>query len=168
MDAQADDLDGNVLERLGDLFGRAARGASHSFGTPWAFFVACGIVVVWALTGPALGFSTTWQLVINTGTTIVTFLMVFLIQNTQNRDSQALHLKIDELLRATAEARTDYVDLEDLPEPQLRRLHERFKALSEHFAQEHNEAHEQIEGEGEATAAASANGRHTSAGRPAR
>ena len=88
------------------------------------------MVVVWAVTGPLFGFSDTWQLVINTGTTIVTFLMVFLIQNTQNRDTEALQLKLDELIRATAGARDRLLDLEDLDEDELERMKAGFKDLA--------------------------------------
>lgn len=99
-------------------------------GTAYAFVGALLIVVVWAFSGPLFNFSNTWQLVINTGTTIVTFLMVFLIQNTQNRDSKAMQLKLDELIRAT-QARTAFVDLEDLSDEELAQLDGEFKALHE-------------------------------------
>jgi low affinity Fe/Cu permease len=85
--------------------------------------------VIWIATGPVFGYSDTWQLVINTGTTIITFLMVFLIQNSQNRDAKSLHLKIDELLRAVAKARTGMVDLEDLSDEELKQVEEEFKQL---------------------------------------
>ncbi len=98
-------------------------------GSAWAFVVALTVILVWAITGPVFGFSDTWQLVINTGTTIVTFLMVFLIQNTQNRDARALHLKLDELLRALTAARTGLVDLEDLSEKELDRLEAEFRSV---------------------------------------
>jgi low affinity Fe/Cu permease len=100
------------------------RGFSHAFsrtastiadftGRPWAFLVALLVLVVWGITGPIFGFSDTWQLVINTGTTIVTFLMVFLIQNSQNRDARAIHLKLDELLRAVPRARKEFMEVEE-------------------------------------------------------
>jgi low affinity Fe/Cu permease len=98
---------------LSGHFSRIAASTSHATGTPWAFLLAVTIIAVWAITGPLFHFSDTWQLVINTGTTIVTFLMVFLIQNTQNRDARALHLKLDELLRAAKEARNDLIDIEE-------------------------------------------------------
>lgn len=99
-------------------------------GTAYAFVIALMIIVVWAFTGPLFSYSDTWQLIINTGTTIITFLMVFLIQNTQNRDSKAMQLKLDELIRAT-QARTAFVDLEDLSDEELAQLDSEFKVLHE-------------------------------------
>jgi len=98
---------------LAHWFTRAASAVSTAAGSPWAFLTAAGVVLVWAVTGPIFNFSSDWQLVINTGTTIVTFLMVFLIQNTQNRDSRALHLKLDELLRAVPHARKEFMEAEE-------------------------------------------------------
>ena len=112
-------------------FGRFAKCTSHATGTPAAFGVALGIVVVWGLTGPLFGFSDTWQLVINTGTTIVTFLMVFLIQNTQNRDAQALQVKLDELIRCTAGAHVALLDLEELEEDELQMIRRDYEDLAE-------------------------------------
>src|SRR5438105_7021899 len=104
-----------------EAFRRFAQTSAQLVGSAWAFIVAVLVILVWAITGPLFGFSDTWQLVINTGTTIVTFLMVFLIQNTQNRDTKALHLKLDELLRAQIGARErEFMDLEDLDEEQLK------------------------------------------------
>ena len=100
-------------------FTRFARWTAANSGRPSAFLLASLVVVVWAVTGPLFDFSDTWQLVINTGTTIVTFLMVFLIQNTQNRDSQALHLKLDELIRAKKGARNSLLNLDDLSDEEL-------------------------------------------------
>lgn len=118
-------------------------------GSAYAFLFAVMIVVVWALTGPIFGFSDTWQLVINTGTTIVTFLMVFLIQNTQNRDSKAMQLKLDELIRAHKPARDTFVDLEDLTDEDLDTIDKEFKRL--HDAQGVNpvlhKLHSKIEAE---------------------
>lgn len=98
-------------------------------GAPWAFALALAIVAVWALTGPVFGFSDTWQLVINTGTTVVTFLMVFVIQNTQNRESQVIQLKLDELIRAVEQARNELVDMEDLSDEELHGLQRQFETL---------------------------------------
>jgi len=112
-----------------DLFHKFAAHAAAAVGSPWAFLAAVLIIVGWAFTGPVFGYSDTWQLVINTGTTIVTFLMVFLIQNTQNRDARAIHLKLDELLRAVATARTGLVGLEELSDEELDKLHHHFMDL---------------------------------------
>ena len=114
-----------------NLFRRIAHKTSEFVGSPWAFVGACLIVVVWACTGPLFGYSDTWQLVINTGTTIVTFLMVFLIQNTQNRDSLAIHLKLDELIRAVSHARNHLIDLEELEDEELAALQEEFRSARE-------------------------------------
>jgi low affinity Fe/Cu permease len=107
---------------VSDSFHRFASRVSAVLGTPWSFLAAIGTIVVWLATGPVFDFSDTWQLVINTGTTIVTFVMVFLIQNTQNRDARALHLKLDELIRATRRARNDLIELELLSEQELDRI----------------------------------------------
>jgi low affinity Fe/Cu permease len=98
---------------IAHYFTRASSAVSSAVGSPWAFLIAAGVIVAWALSGPIFNFSSDWQLVVNTGTTIVTFLMVFLIQNTQNRDSRALHLKLDELLRATPNARNEFMEAEE-------------------------------------------------------
>jgi low affinity Fe/Cu permease len=112
-----------------EVFRKIAHSVSEATGTPWAFIVALSIVLVWAVSGPIFEFSDTWQLVINTGTTVVTFLMVFLIQNTQNRDSRAVHLKLDELIRGVRGARTGLVDLEDLTDEELDLLQKQFERL---------------------------------------
>ena len=112
-----------------DTFRKLAQKTSAVVGSPWSFMVAVGAIAIWGLSGPMFHFSDTWQLVINTGTTIITFLMVFLIQNTQNRDAKAMQLKLDELLRAVDSARTGLVDLEDLDDEAISRLEEQFKAL---------------------------------------
>jgi low affinity Fe/Cu permease len=117
-----------------ELFRRFSHAVSEATGTPWAFILAVSTIVIWAFTGPIFGFSDTWQLVINTGTTIVTFLMVFLIQNTQNRDAKAMHLKLDELLRGVQGARTDLVNLEDLTDEELQDLQHQFEQIRQRAA----------------------------------
>ena len=112
-------------------FTRFARWTAHTCGRPSAFLFAGLTIIVWACTGPLFGYSDTWQLVINTGTTIVTFLMVFLIQNTQNRDSAALHVKIDELIRAIQGARNTVIDLDSLSDEELDELRSRYLHLAE-------------------------------------
>ncbi|MGE5179900.1 MAG: low affinity iron permease family protein [Bacteroidota bacterium] len=112
-------------------FTRFAKGTSRATGRPAAFVAALAIIIVWALTGPVFHFSDTWQLVINTGTTIITFLMVFLIQNTQYRDSEAVHLKLDELIRAQQGAHNALLDLEDLDDKELDRIRETYAELAE-------------------------------------
>src|SRR5690554_1562025 len=116
-----------------DLFRKFAQRTSVIVGSPLAFIVAVCVIATWAITGPAFGFSDTWQLVINTGTTIVTFLMVFLIQNTQNRDARAMHLKLDELLKAIRGARNSMVNIEEIPDDQLEVLHEEFRVIHEKY-----------------------------------
>jgi len=110
-------------------FSRFAKWTAHATGHPLAFVLAAATIVVWLVTGPVFGFSDTWQLVINTGTTVVTFVMVFLIQNTQNRDSAAVHLKLDELIRTVAGAHNALLDLEELTEKDLERLRSRCESL---------------------------------------
>lgn len=100
------------------IFSSIANQVAHAAGTPGTFIVCCLIIVVWAVTGPFLGFSDTWQLIINTGTTIVTFLMVFLIQNTQNRDGAAIQAKLDELIRVS-EGRNRFIGIEHLTEEEV-------------------------------------------------
>jgi low affinity Fe/Cu permease len=113
-------------------FTHFARKASTIAGRPATFISACGIILFWAATGPLFGFSDTWQLVINTGTTIITFLMVFLIQNTQNRDTEALQIKLDEIIRATRRARNELLDLEELDDEELNEIHKRYLQIAEH------------------------------------
>lgn len=120
------------------LFTRFAREAALLSGKPATFIIAVAIIITWAALGPVFGFSDTWQLVINTGTTIITFLMVFLIQNTQNRDTEALQIKLDEIIRATRGARNAMLNLEDLDEKELDAIRKEFLDLAEH-AQTHIE-----------------------------
>jgi low affinity Fe/Cu permease len=117
--------------RKNTLFTRFAKKTARISGQPVAFATAIIALILWAVSGPLFGFSDTWQLIINTGTTIVTFLMVFLIQNTQNRDSEALHVKIDELIRANARADNALLDLEDLEEQDLDRIRADYEKLAE-------------------------------------
>ena len=112
-----------------DAFRVFARHSSRMLGSAWAFAGAVLVIAVWLLTGPTFHFSDTWQLIINTATTIITFLMVFLIQNTQNRDAKAVHLKLDEMIRALKGARNQLVDLEDLSDEELKKLEEQFQRL---------------------------------------
>jgi low affinity Fe/Cu permease len=130
---------------MGDWFHKFSTAVADRMGSPVAFLTAIAVILAWGVSGPLFHFSDTWQLVINTGTTIVTFLMVFLIQNTQNRDAKAIHLKLDELLRGVEGARTELVDLEDMPDAELKALAEDFKKLSGRQARieaEHKSAHE--------------------------
>ena len=122
----------------GPLFHRFAKWTANLTGKATTFGVCVAIVLVWAVTGPLWGFSDSWQLLINTGTTIVTFLMVFLIQNTQNRDTQELHLKLDELIRVTKGARNVLLNLEELDDDQLERLRELYERLGERARQKHS------------------------------
>ena len=114
---------------VSDAFRVFARRSSIVLGSAWAFAGAVLVITVWLITGPTFHFSDTWQLIINTATTIITFLMVFLIQNTQNRDAKAAHLKLDEMIRALKGARNQLVDLEDLSDEELKKLEEQFRRL---------------------------------------
>lgn len=119
---------------MNELFRQFAARVSTFAGSALVFMLALAAVIVWAALGPVYHYSDTWQLTINTGTTIVTFLMVFLIQNTQNRDAKAIHLKLDELLRGVKGARTELVDLEDLADKDLEELQKEFAQLRERYA----------------------------------
>src|SRR5438067_11515757 len=114
---------------VSDAFRVFARRSSIILGSAWSFAGAVLVILVWLLTGPTFHFSDTWQLIINTATTVITFLMVFLIQNTQNRDAKAMHLKLDEIIRALKKARNELVDLEDLSDEELKKLEDQFKQL---------------------------------------
>ena len=116
--------------RAPSAFSRLAKATAHAAGRPWAFALAATVIVIWLVTGPLFHFSDTWQLVINTGTTIITFLMVFLIQNTQTRDAEAVQVKLDELLRATAGAHNALLDLEELEEADLTRIRASYERLA--------------------------------------
>lgn len=124
---------GELWGQFCSRFGKAAAHASAWVGTPLAFVIAVLSVVTWALLGPRYGYSNTWQLVINTGTTIITFLMVFLIQNTQNRDARALHLKLDEVIRSLKAAHNDMINIEKLSDEELAQLAKKYEAIREEF-----------------------------------
>jgi low affinity Fe/Cu permease len=124
-----DEQERDFLCIVSDAFRIFARRSSMMLGSAWAFAGAVLVIVVWLITGPTFHFSDTWQLIINTATTVITFLMVFLIQNTQNRDAKAMHLKLDEIIRALKGARNQLVDLEDLSDEELKKLEEQFQRL---------------------------------------
>lgn len=121
-----------------DRFAQFSAQASTWVGSRWAFTVAVLVIVVWAITGPMFRYSDTWQLIINTGTTIVTFLMVFLIQNTQNRDAKAINLKLNELIHAIDKARNQMIDIEKLSDQELDELSSRFEKIRTALEKRHN------------------------------
>lgn len=121
---------------MNELFRKIAHRASMLVGTSSAFIVAVTVVLLWAFSGQFFGYSDTWQLVINTGTTILTFLMVFLVQNTQNRDGRAMQLKLDELIRSHKASRNQLIDLEELSDDELERVHEQFHRIHEKATKE--------------------------------
>src|SRR5205809_2850003 len=134
MDTQIQKLKNQDKERdffctVSDAFRVFARHSAIALGSAWAFAGAVLVILVWVLTGPTFHFSDTWQLIINTATTVITFLMVFLIQNTQNRDAKAVHLKLDEVIRALKGARNQLVDLENLSDEDLKKLEKQFQRL---------------------------------------
>jgi len=121
-----------------DHFSRFAARCSHYLGSRWAFVSAIAVILAWGITGPIFHFSDTWQLVINTGTTIVTFLMVFLIQNTQNRDARAIHLKLNELIHAVDKAKNKLIDVENLSDLELDELARTYEKIRTSAEQRHN------------------------------
>jgi low affinity Fe/Cu permease len=121
-------------EGMSEWFRVVAERAAKAVGSSWAFLIAIVVVLAWAITGPVFSYSDTWQLIINTGTTIVTFLMVFLIQNTQNRESQIVTLKLDELLRGVEGARTSFIDLDHMSDEELKAVQGEFERLREKYA----------------------------------
>ena len=127
---------------MNELFRKFSQKTSQAMGSSWSFILAVLIILIWALTGPVFKFSDTWQLVINTGTTIITFLMVFLIQNTQNRDAKAIHLKLDELIKSAKGARNKLVNLEDLSDEEMEKLVAEFKKLNKQDRNKVSEAAE--------------------------
>ena len=126
---------------VSDAFRLFARRSSIILGSAWAFAGAVLVILVWILTGPTFHFSDTWQLIINTATTIVTFLMVFLIQNTQNRDAKAVHLKLDEIIRALKGARNELVDLEELSDEDLKKLEQQLQRIRKKAEHDGHHAH---------------------------
>jgi low affinity Fe/Cu permease len=124
-------------------FSDLARQVSYVLGTPTAFIAACAVVFAWAAVGPLFSFSDTWQLVINTGTTVVTFLMVFLVQHTQNRDARALHLKLDELVRSISTARNQLIDLENCTDEELDNIEREFRTVRNRL--QHRKKHREHE-----------------------
>jgi low affinity Fe/Cu permease len=120
---------GNGAPSLTDRFHKFACGVANCAGTPWAFMLCLLLLGAWAISGPFFGFSETWQLIINTATTIITFLMVFLIQNTQNRDARAFNLKLDELIRSTKKARNALIDLENMTDEELAEFQKQFERI---------------------------------------
>src|SRR5215468_5692824 len=121
----------SFYSKVNEVFRTFSHCSAAAVGSAWAFILAVAIVVTWAATGSTFHFSDTWQLVINTGTTIVTFLVVFMIQNTQNHDSRALHIKLDELIRALRPARNRFVDVEELSDAELEQLEIEFRKVRE-------------------------------------
>src|SRR3954464_3986616 len=119
-------------------FGRMAAKTAGWVGSAWAFTLAILTIVLWALSGPHFHYSDTWQLVVNTATTVITFLVVFLIQNTQNRDARALHLKLDEVIRALNSARNEMINIETLSDTELEHLAKRYERFSEEWKSRHN------------------------------
>ncbi|HZR00206.1 MAG TPA: low affinity iron permease family protein [Chloroflexota bacterium] len=132
---------------MNEVFRKFAQRTSEWTGSAWAFVLAVMIILIWAVTGPMFGFSDTWQLVINTGTTIVTFLMVFLIQNSQNRESKAVHLKLDELILAVRGAKNELIDIESLTEEQLEQITQRYRRFAERYKASLATSLEGVEGE---------------------
>lgn len=123
---------------MNEYFRKISAKVSSVVGKPIAFVMAIIFIISWALSGPVFGFSNTWQLVINTFTTITTFLIVFLIQNTQNRDSKAIHLKLDELIKSIRGARNLLLNIEDVPDEELEKLQDHYKSLHEHYEREYS------------------------------
>src|SRR5262245_47832935 len=132
---------------MNEFFRKFAHKTSELVGSPWTFIAAMLLVIGWATRGPYCGWSDSHSLALNTITTIITFLMVFLIQNTQNRDAKAIHLKLDELLRAVSEARTGMVDLEEMSDEELKQLQEEFKRMHKRHSDELGQRLDAVEGE---------------------
>lgn len=125
--------------RRKDGFHKLSLKIANKLGSAWAFYIAVVVILLWAGTGPLFNYSDTWQLVINTGTTIVTFLMVFVIQNTQNRDGRAMQIKLDELIKANRGARSKFVDIEDLTDAELDELQQQFREMHKKIIDKQND-----------------------------
>jgi low affinity Fe/Cu permease len=136
------------VQTVNELFRKFSAKISRLVGTGWAFIIAVAIIIIWVMTGPIFHYSDTWQLIINTGTTIITFLMVFLIQNTQNRDAKAIHLKLDELIHGLKGPHTGFVDLEEMSDEELEELETTFRKLRTSKGLSVKEFAEEIEREG--------------------
>lgn len=136
---------GTEVGKSGSWFTRFAKWTAKATGKPVTFMGAVAIIILWAVTGPIFGFSDTWQLVVNTGTTIITFLMVFLIQNTQNRDSEALQVKLDELIRVMGDAHNELLDLEEMEQEELDKLRDRYEELARRARQREAEEEEDMD-----------------------
>src|SRR5512147_3213308 len=128
---------GGAKQGISATFGHFAARVSRYVGSSWLFMAAVALVLIWGITGPIFHYSDTWQLVINTATTIVTFLMVFLIQNTQNRDARAIHLKLDEIIRSIRHAHNDMIDIEKLSDQELEELAKTYERLREESERRH-------------------------------
>jgi low affinity Fe/Cu permease len=133
--------------KLNDIFRKLSTTAANALGSPWMFVINVLLLLVWLACGPLAGFSDTWQLVVNTATTVFTYLAVFLIQNTQNRDAKAVHLKLDELISSVQGARNRLVDLEDLSDDELEELQRQFKEIQKRAKEKGGADSEAIEGE---------------------
>jgi low affinity Fe/Cu permease len=129
---------------MNDFFRRFSHSVSNVVGSSWAFLIAIIVIAAWTVSGPIFNFSDTWQLISNTGTTIVTFLMVFLIQNTQNRDAKAIHLKLDELLQAVEGARNNLIDLEDMADEELEELQQEFQRVRKKYDLNNQNEHAEV------------------------
>ena len=132
---------------LNEGFRKFSVASANALGSPWVFVLNVLLILIWFASGPLANFSDTWQLVINTVTTVLTYLAVFLIQNTQNRDAKAVHLKLDELISSTAGARNRLVELEELTDDELQELQKQFRALQRRAQTNHNDAHRAFEGD---------------------
>ena len=130
-----------------DWFGQFSNTCSSLVGSRWAFIAALAIIVVWGVSGPLYHYSDTWQLVINTGTTIITFIMVFLIQNTQNRDAKAINLKLNEIIRSIGKAQNDLIDVEKLSDEELDRLAAQYERIRQHAELRRKRKHESLQQE---------------------